>query len=265
MVMQMSLDEIRIAIMVPRSEVVDMTSCQREKLLGKLAEKELALQIPPRPPKNGARRTDRWMPYTRETVAAAFTEWASLHDGQTPSKADWSRRRDPERRWPRSEGELFRRAVERLAVEDRISLKTTAPCRYQPEEQARRRWHQAQRAIKTADGRFEAIVAIESDHEIVERWNPSYAEVGPDPGPYCRDCFHGCGCRPPDMSMWQYAVEAIGGLRLRSSADFHATRSQREQFGRNRQMVTGGKADVYPDSSDPAMSTVIETIDPRTH
>jgi hypothetical protein len=63
------------------------------------------------------------------------------------------------------------------------------------------------------------------------------------------------------MSPWQYAVEVIGGLQLRTGGDHHATRSERGQFGRNRQMVTAGAADVHPEPSDPAARVAIETIE----
>jgi hypothetical protein len=105
--------------------------------------------------------------------------------------------------------------------------------------------------------------------EAVARWEPSAAEAteikalqnSPDPGLYCLDCFHGSGCQLPEMSPWQYAVEIIGGLQLRTGGDQHATRSERAKYGRNRQMVTGGAADVHPEPSDPAARTAIETID----
>lgn len=76
----------------------------------------------------------------------------------------------------------------------------------------------------------------------------------------CEECFHGSGCQPADMSYWQYAVEVIGGLQLRQGGDFAATRSRRAEFGRNRQMVTASAADMYPESSDPAARTAIETL-----
>jgi hypothetical protein len=187
-----------------------------------------------------------------------------LHDGKAPSKADWSHRRDPERHWPRSDGDSFRNAVERLAKEDGITLTSTAPCRGDDEQAARMLWHRAQHATATSDGRLERTVPLilGSRVEIVERWEPHEVELGPDPGPYCDECFHGNGCRPPDTSAWQYAVEVIGGLTLRSGGDFHATRSRRAEFGRNRRMVTGGAADAYPEPSDPAAKTAIETIAP---
>lgn len=249
-------------IAVDPDEAADMTYGQRERWLGKLAEEQLAQQIPPRPPRSGGKHTDRWKPYTPESIGEAIREWARLHGGKAPSKADWSHSRDPERRWPRPDGGSFRAVVERLAKKDGITLKSTAPCRDKPEEVARLRWHEAQHAIKTADGRLEHTVGIlGSSQEIVERWDPSDVEVGPDPGPYCQECFHGSGCRPADMTPWQYAVEMIGGLPLRTGGDFHATRSERDRYGRNRQMVTAGAADVYPELSDPAARTAIETLD----
>lgn len=261
MVGRVGSDQIEISFTVDREEAADMTLGQRERWLGKLAEEQLGRQIPPRPSKSGA-RTDRWMPYTRESIAAAFQEWARLHDGKAPVKADWSHSRDPERRWPRPEGESFHAAIDGMARQDGITLRSTAPCRDKPEERARLYWHEAQHAIEAADGRLEATVGIlRSGEEIVERWEPSDVEVGPDPGPYCQECFHGSGCRPADMSRWQYAVEVVGGLTLRNGGDFHATRSRREEFGRNRQMVTGGAADVHPEASDPAAKAIVETID----
>jgi hypothetical protein len=259
MVGRVPSDRIEITISVDREEAADLPLGKRERWLGELAEEQLTKLIPPRPPKYA--RTDRWQPYTRESIAAAFQEWASLHDGKAPVKADWSHSRDPDRRWPRSEGDSFRSAVEALARQDGISLSSTAPCRDKPEERARLHWHEAQHAIEAADGRLEATVGVlGAGQEIVHRWEPSDVEVGPDPGPYCRDCFHGSGCRPRDMSLWRYAVEMIGGLTVRNGGDFHATRSRRQEFGRNRQMVTGGSADAYPEPSDPAARTGIETI-----
>lgn len=259
----MEPEQIEISITVDRDEMAEMTYGQRERWLGKLAEAKLAEQVPPRPPKSGAKRTDRWKPYTRESLAAAFKEWASLHGGKAPSKADWSHARDPERRWPRPDGGSFHHAIEKLAAEDGVALRSTAPCRQDPEQQARRAWHEAKHARKAADGKLEspAVSILGSRVEVVERWEPSEFELGPDPGPYCAECFHGSGCRPPDMSPWGYAVEVIGGLQRRTGGDHHATRSRRDEFGRNRQMVTAGAADVYPEASDPAARAAIETID----
>jgi hypothetical protein len=64
------------------------------------------------------------------------------------------------------------------------------------------------------------------------------------------------------MSNWQYAVEVVGGLQLRLGGDSAATKSRRAEFGRNRQMVTAGTADVYPEPSDPAAKIVVETLEP---
>jgi hypothetical protein len=238
----MDQPEVEITISVDAQEAAEMTYGQRERWLGKLAEAQLAEAIPPRPPKSGYKKRDGWMPYTRKTIAAAFAEWSRLHDGKAPSKADWSHGRDPERRWPRPHGESFSEVIAKLAAEDGISLKRTAPCRDDPEQQARIAWHEAQHARKTADGRLEreGVRILGSRVDLVERWEPADFELGEDPGRYCAECFHGSGCRPADISPWQYAVEEIGGLRLRGAADFHATPSRRDEYGRNRQMVTGG-------------------------
>lgn len=233
--------QVAITISVDPAEAAGMTYGQRERWLGKLAERKLAEVIPPRTSINGGSRQNRWKPYTRGQIEQAFREWAKRHDGEAPSKADWSIVRDPEGLWPRAASDSFLKAIKALAVEDGVSLERTSPCRENPEEQARRAWRAAQHATRLADGRLEATINTHgSSVELAERWVPSDFEVGLDPGPYCKECFHGSGCRGPEMWPWQYAVEVIGGLSLRSGGDFHATRSERSRFGRNRQMVTGG-------------------------
>jgi len=209
-----------------------MTFGQRERWLGRLAEEQLAQIIPPRPPKSGAAlgRRNRWKPYTRAGIAQAFSEWSRLHGGKAPSKADWSAQRDPEGLWPRAAGESFLKAVKALAAENGVQVTRTAPCRSDPDQEYRHNWHWWQGFAHANSG---PVAGGEIDIQFSGE---------PDPGPYCEDCFHGSGCRLPDMSPWQYAVEEIGGLRLRSGGDFHATRSRRDQFGRTRQMVTGGVA-----------------------
>jgi hypothetical protein len=247
-----------------------MTCGARQKWLGEMAEEMLAEVVAPRPPMNGAGRNNRWKPYTRERIAQAFREWASLHDDDSPSKNDWSHQGDPEGRWPRASSQSFRQVVEVCARKDGIHISTWAPHRDDPEHQARRAWHEAQHLRRLADGRLESSQGTRGGMEAVARWEPTAAEsaeleglaASPDPVPYCEDCFHGSGCRPADMSNWQYAVEVIGGLQLRRGGDHAATRSRRADFGRNRQMVTAGAADAYPTPSDPSASAVIETIDP---
>jgi hypothetical protein len=268
----MASDRIEITISVDRGEAASMTYGAREKWLGEMAEAKLAETIPPRPPMSGSSKRNRWKPYTRDGIAQAFAEWAKLNDGKAPSKKDWSHERDPEGYWPRAGSDSFRKAIESCAKEDGIRLSPSAPHRSDPEHLARRAWHEAQHLRLLADGRVEHVqgnpVVGSVVDEFAARWTPTATESAeietaqnsPDPGPYCEECFHGSGCRPPDISYWQYAVEEIGGLRLRLGGDFAATRSRRAEFGRNRQMVTAGAADVYPEPSDPAARTAIETL-----
>lgn len=221
---------------------------------------------------SGSRQPNRWQPYTRDKIAQVFAEWAKLNDGKAPAKKDWSHEHDPEGRWPRPGSDSFKKAIEVYADEDEVHLSPRAPHRNDPEHLARRAWHEAQFLRLLTNGRVEQpqrnpVVGSRID-EVAARWTPTAAEHGeieaahnsPDPGPYCEECFHGSGCRPPDMSYWQYAVEEIGGLRVRSGGDYAATKSRRSEFGRNRQMVTAGAADVYPEPSDPAARTAIETL-----
>ncbi|HEU4905861.1 MAG TPA: hypothetical protein VFT19_07070, partial [Solirubrobacterales bacterium] len=215
---------------------------------------------------------NRWKPYARDRIAQAFEEWASLNGGKAPSKKDWSHERDPEGRWPRPGSESFKKAIEKCAQEDGISLSRRAPHRNDPEHLARRTWREARHLRLLADGRVEQaqgsyLLGSKID-EVAARWTPTAderaeieaAQASADPGPYCVDCFHGSGCQPPEMSYWQYAVEVIGGLHVRLGCDSAATRSRRAEFGRNRQMVTAGVADAFPASSDPAVGAVIETL-----
>lgn len=262
-------EQIEISFTVDRDEAADMTYGQRERWLGKLAEKELAEVVPPRPPLTGGSKRNRWKPYTRESIAEALKEWARLHDGKAPTKKDWSPERDPESLWPRPAGESFMRAVKEMAQADGFNLNRRAPHANDPEHIARFRWREVQSLQRLADGRLESSQGSRGQMEAVARWEPSAEEVAefealknnPDPGPYCLDCFHSDGCQPPEMFPWQYAVEVLGGLQLRTGGDHHATRSERARYGRNRQMVTAGAADVHPEPSDPAARAAIETID----
>lgn len=267
----MASDRIEITLSVDRDEAASMTYGAREKWLGGMAETKLAESVPPRPPLSGGKR-NRWKPYTRDGIARAFAEWAQLNDDQAPSKKDWSLERDPDGRWPRAGSDSFRKAIKECAREDGVHLAGRAPHRDDPEHLARRAWHEAQHLRLLADGRVEhsqgSLVAGSRIEEVAALWTPTATEraeieaahSSPDPGPYCEECFHGSGCKPPDMSYWQYAVEEIGGLQLRQGSDFAATKSRRDEFGRNRQMVTAGAADVYPEPSDPAARTAIETL-----
>ena len=55
----------------------------------------------------------------------------------------------------------------------------------------------AQHATRLADGRLEATIHTHgSSVELAEHWVPSDFEVGLEL-PYCKECFHGSGCRGP--------------------------------------------------------------------
>lgn len=265
----MESGQIEIRITVDPDEAASMTYSQRQRFLGKLAEEKLATIIPPRFSKSGASNRNRWKPSTRESLREAFEEWARHHDGTAPTKRDWSPEGGPESLWPRPSGESFIAAVKGMARADGIDLSRRAPHRNDPEHLTRRAWRDVQSSRRLADGRMESSQGTRGSREAVARWEPSLEEDAefdalkdtPDPGLYCLDCFHGSGCQPPEMSPWHYAVEVIGGLQLRTGGDHHATRSERARFGRNRQMVTAGTADVHPEPSDPAARAAIETID----
>ncbi len=271
----MDSDSIEITISIPRDKAASLTFGARAKWLGQLVEEQLTPIIPPRPMKGEGGLRNRWKPYTREGVAQAFADWASLHDGKAPSKNDWSESRDPEGRWPRASSDSFKGAVVAMAEEEGLHLSTWAPCRLDPEQRNRRLWHETKDLRVLDDGRVESVqdnyILGSKVEEFAQRWQTTPEELAdieemmasPDPGPYCLDCFHGSGCRPADMSYWTYAVEIIGSLRPRTGGDTAATRSMRDDFGRNRQMVTGGVADVHLSPSDPAARAVIETIDAR--
>lgn len=222
---------ITVTIEVDAEHATTLTRGARAQWLGKLAEEKLAEMVPPREALNAGR--NRWHPYTRERIATAFREWAKTHDGKAPAQKDWSKGRDPEGVWPRAEG--IKEAVRKFAQEDGISVNTTAPCKKSKREQARYWWHEARSLSESA-----ALLEREANGDSRVLYEPPPSPYGPDPGQYCKDCFHGSGCRPPDMSPWEYAVEVIGGLSVRTGSDFHATPSRRDEFGRNRQMVTAG-------------------------
>jgi hypothetical protein len=224
-------ERIVVTIEVDADRATTLTRGTRAQWLGKLAEEKLGEVIPPREALNAAR--NRWHPYTRERIERAFREWAKGHDGKAPAQRDWSKERDPEGVWPRAEG--IKQAVGKFAQEDGISVTTTAPCKKLKREQARYWWHEAQSLSESA-----ALLEREAAGDSRVLYEPPPAPYGPDPGEYCADCFHGSGCRPPEMSPWQYAVEVIGGLSVRTGGDFHATPSRRAEFGRNRQTVTAG-------------------------
>src|SRR5436190_1184692 len=175
----MASDHIEITVSVDRDEAASMTYGAREKWLGEMAETKLAETIPPRPPMSGSKR-NRWKPYTRNGIAQAFAEWAQLNDGKAPSKTDWSHECDPEGHWPRAGSDSFRKAIEQCAREDDVSLSGRAPHLDDPEHQAQRAWHEAQRLRLLADGRVEqsqgSLVAGSRIEEVAALWTPTAAE-----------------------------------------------------------------------------------------
>ena len=50
--------------------------------------------------------------HPRRAVIDALKRWAASHGGLAPTKRDWSRERDPDRHWPRSESVSERFAIE---------------------------------------------------------------------------------------------------------------------------------------------------------
>ena len=115
----------------------------------------------------GGTQRNRWKPYTRESIAQAFNEWARLHDGKAPTKRDWSPERDPESLWPRPAGESFIAAVKEMAHADGINLNRRAPHKNDPEHLARRAWREAQSFGRLADGRLESSQGSRGQMEAV--------------------------------------------------------------------------------------------------
>lgn len=154
---------------------------------------------------------------SRDGILDALRVWAQLHDGKAPSRADWSRSRDPERRWPRSDrvNEIFEKEARRQGVRALQPTRCTGcTCG------ASRHWRR------------------ENDGEVL-----------------CEGCFdcdgecpHGHQGERIGPSGWQYALQ-LAGLQVRTGGDYQATAAQ--QLGRNRQMVTGGTANVHPQNFQP--------------
>ncbi len=149
---------------------------------------------------------------TRERILAALKQWADTHDGLAPSRADWSKGRDPERRWPRSDrvAEVF----EAEAREAGVRYYAFERCDRCTCEDGANHWHRDDEQI-FCDGCFDC------------RGQCPHGDVGEWRGP----------------SGWQYALQ-LAGLAVRTGGDLHATAAR--TLGRNRQMVTGGVADIRP-------------------
>lgn len=147
----------------------------------------------------------------RQWMLDALSRWAELHDGLAPARADWSQSRDPGRKWPRA---------------DQVAAFFEA----EAEERGERRF-----VPERCDGcscRSGRHYRNEEGREI------------------CDGCFDCRGCCPHGdagewvgPSGWQYALQ-LAQLEVRTGGDHHATAAQ--TLGRNRQMVTGGVADQFP-------------------
>jgi len=149
--------------------------------------------------------------HPRRVVIDALTRWAASHGGLAPTKRDWSRERDPDRHWPRSES-----VSERFAIEA---------------EEAGIRWfepEQCENCTCITERRY-------IDHRAQELCMGCWECKG--------SCPHGHNGQWHGPSGWQYALQ-LAGLEVRTGGDSHATAAQ--TLGRNRQMVTAGAADAHP-------------------
>ena len=150
-------------------------------------------------PAHGAHDERQWM-------LDALARWAAEHGGTAPSRTDWSKDRDPDRRWPRRSkvDEFVRREAEdaglRLFVHERCDHCSCTT---------------AHAAGPKCLGCFDC-----NGH-----------------------CPHGTNGEWEGPSGWKYALQ-LAGLDVRHGGDHHATRAQ--ALGRNRQLVTGGAADQHP-------------------
>ena len=147
-----------------------------------------------------------------DRILDALGRWAGTHDGVAPSRADWSRDRDPDRLLPRS---------------DRVNKLF--------EDEAKRR---GVRRYVYPSGRCSGC-----DCQTHEHFTSESGDV------LCMGCFD-CHGRCPRAhgewvgpTGWQFALQ-LAGLEVRTGGDHHATASKK--LGRNRQMVTGGVADQHP-------------------
>jgi len=153
------------------------------------------------------RQQQRWKGhYSREAILDALRRWAAHHD-KAPSRRDWSPAADPEHIWPRA---------------DKVAEV------FGPLAQADgRRWFVHERCDPCAC------------------WDYSPERDGMRPFTPEHGCHHGDNGYWAGTSGWQYALE-LAGLSPRGPRDHTATASGVAAHGRNRQMVTGGAADQYP-------------------
>jgi hypothetical protein len=152
----------------------------------------------------------------RQWMLDALARWAGLHDGLAPAHADWSAARDPDRRWPRAD-----RVIELFEAEARqLGLRRFVPERRENCRCRSGRHYNNGQGSEFCDGCFD-----------------------------CRgECPHGQNGEWAGPSGWQYALQ-LAGLEVRTGGDQHATAAQ--ALGRNRQMVTGGAADQFPQHFQP--------------
>jgi len=204
------------------AEMLGRSSAQLKFTLGELADAgELRIAAPWPGSIRGYQVTDDTRQHRRveplppiddrEHILDALRRWADQHDGRAPSRADWSQTRDPDREWPRATkvAELFEREAGAAGV------------RYRRPR------------------RCEGCSCTSGTH-----WRNDTGDT------FCDGCFDCLGrCPRGDEgelvgpSGWQYALQ-LAGLEPRTGGDLHATAAQR--LGRNRQVVTGGVADVHP-------------------
>lgn len=147
----------------------------------------------------------------REWMLSRLADWAETHGGHAPSQADWSAARDPERRWPRADA-----VIEFFTDEAR-----------------------AVGARRFADARCEPCICSHGRHYRNDEGDSLC--VG------CFDCMgscpHGTNGEWVGPSGWEYAMQ-LARLSVLRGDEYHATPAQ--SLGRNRQMVTGGVADQWP-------------------
>lgn len=224
----------KIQLEVDQADFAALSRNQRVSFLGGLAADE-AEKLCPAPDRRLG--SEVWSgQYDVTSIVEAFNNWAASHDGLAPSKRDWSKAGDPDHKWPRA-GTVCE-VAKKVARERGVRTSRWAP----HHDQAR------ETSLLLEAGRI-----LERRDKVVQ---------GLDELEYCEECAHGSGCMPADKSPWQFAVEDMAGLSVRQGSDMNSTPGQRHKHGRDRQMVTGGKADVYPSRSDPAAREAIETIVP---
>lgn len=164
-----------------------------------------------------------WRPngWTRHLVVAAIQRWAAEHDGLPPRVSDWTPAGDPRSLWPRSSRvkEMFAPMAEASGMRHWVPGTGSCPC-----------WcHQPNYGY----------MEIHASDDLGRTWSRP-AEPGElDCACASRCAGEGTGGYWAGLSGWEYAVY-LAGHEPRRGNDHHATRSMKNAFGRNRQIVTGG-------------------------